>query len=36
MKKINSILHDEKVQGSLIIAGVFIAIAILMILTWDK
>jgi hypothetical protein len=36
MKKLNSILHDEKVQGNLIIGGMLLVIAAIMILTWGK
>lgn len=36
MKKLNAILHNEKVQGNLIIAVVFALVAVVMILTWDK
>lgn len=36
MKKLNSFLHDEKVQGNIIIATVFIAIIVILIFTWNK
>jgi hypothetical protein len=36
MKKLNSLLHDEKVQGNIVIATVFIAITVILIFTWNK
>ena len=36
MKKLNAMLHDEKVQGSLIIGIVFVVVAAIMVLTWGK
>jgi hypothetical protein len=36
MKKINTMLHDEKVQGNLIIASIFLALAVVIALTWGK
>ena len=36
MKKLNAILHDEKVQGNLIIGIVFVVVAAIMVLTWGK
>jgi len=36
MKKLNTLLHDEKVQGNVIIATVFIAIIAILIFTWNK
>jgi len=36
MKKLNTLLHNEKVQGNIIIATVFIAIAAILIFTWNK
>lgn len=36
MKKLNSFLHDEKVQGNVIISAVFIAIIAILIFTWNK
>jgi hypothetical protein len=36
MKKINAVLHNEKVQGSLIIGTVFVVVAAIMIFTWGK
>lgn len=36
MKKFNSILHNEKVQGNLIIGGMILVIAAIMIFTWGK
>ena len=36
MKKINSILHNEKVQGNLVIGGMVLLIAIIMIFTWGR
>ena len=36
MKKLNTILHNEKVQGNLVIGGMLLVIAAIMILTWGK
>jgi hypothetical protein len=36
MKKLNSMLHDEKVQGNLIIVTMFAIVAVIMVLTWGK
>lgn len=36
MKKFNAILHDEKVQGNLIIALVFVVVLAIMVITWGK
>jgi hypothetical protein len=36
MKKFNSILHDEKVQGNLIVGGMILLIAAIMIFTWGR
>lgn len=36
MKKLNSMLHDEKVQGNLIVGSIFVVVAIVMIITWGK
>lgn len=36
MKKINTLLHDQRVQGSLIIGFIFAAIALTLILTAGK
>jgi hypothetical protein len=36
MKKLNSILHDEKVQGSLVIGIMLVLIITIMIFTWGK
>jgi hypothetical protein len=36
MKKINSLLHNEKVQGNLFLGFIFTAIAVIVILTWGK
>jgi hypothetical protein len=36
MKKFNSILHDEKVQGTLFLAFIFIALIVILALTWGK
>ncbi len=36
MKKIYSMLHDEKVQGNLIIGTIFVIVLAVVILTWGK
>lgn len=36
MKKINALLHNEKVQGNLFLGFIFTAIAVIVILTWGK
>lgn len=36
MKKLNAILHDEKVQGNLIIGGIVVLIVAIMVITWGK
>lgn len=36
MKKFNTMLHNEKVQGNLIIGGMLLLIAAIMIFTWGK
>lgn len=36
MKKFNSIFHNEKVQGNLIIGGMILVIAAIMIFTWGR
>jgi hypothetical protein len=36
MKKFNSILGNEKVQGNLIVAVMILLIAAIMIFTWGK
>jgi len=36
MKKFNSYLHDEKVQGSLIVGAMILVIAAIMIFTWGR
>lgn len=35
MKKLNSILHDQKAQGSLIITAFFGIIIVVLALTWN-
>lgn len=36
MKKFNSIFQDEKVQGTLFLSFVFIALIVILALTWGK
>jgi hypothetical protein len=36
MKKFNTMLHDEKVQGSLIVGGMVLLIAAIMFFTWGR
>lgn len=36
MKKIYALLHDERVQGTLIIVSVFAIVLTIMVLTWGK
>jgi hypothetical protein len=36
MKKLNTMLHDEKVQGSLVVGTMFVLIAAIMFFTWGK
>ncbi len=36
MKKFNSIFHNERVQGNLIIGGMILVIAAIMIFTWGR
>ena len=36
MKKLNSLLHNEKVQGNLVIITMFAVVAVITILTWGK
>lgn len=36
MKKFNSLLHNEKVQGNLIVGGMILLIAAIMIFTWGR
>jgi hypothetical protein len=36
MKKLNTLLHNEKVQGNLVIVTMFAIVAVIMILTWGK
>ena len=36
MKKFNSILHNEKVQGNLIVGGMILLIAAIMFFTWGR
>ena len=36
MKKINAMLHDERVQGNMFIVTLFVIIAVIAILTWGK
>jgi len=36
MKKLNSILHDEKVQGKILLTVVFVSIVLILVLTWGK
>ena len=36
MKKFNSILHNEKVQGNLIIGGMILLIAAITFFTWGR
>jgi hypothetical protein len=36
MKKLNSMLHNEKVQGNLIVGSMVVVIAIIMLITWGK
>jgi hypothetical protein len=36
MKKLNTILHDEKVQGSLIVGTMLVLIVAVMFFTWGK
>jgi hypothetical protein len=36
MKKINAMLHNPKVQGNLLLSVIFIAVAVVVALTWGK
>ena len=36
MKKINAMLHNEKIQGNLVIGSIFVLVAVIMVLTWGK
>lgn len=36
MKKLNTLLHNVDVQGSLVMATIFAVIIVLSILTWGK
>ena len=36
MKKLNALLHDDKVQSSLIVGIIFVAIAVILIVTSGK
>jgi hypothetical protein len=36
MKKLNSLLHDDKLQGSIIIVAIFLAIAVILVVTYGK
>lgn len=36
MKKLNSMLHDEKFQGNLVIGSIFVIVTLVMVLTWGK
>ena len=36
MKKLNTILHDEKVQGSLVVGTMVVLIVTIMFFTWGK
>jgi hypothetical protein len=36
MKKLNTILHDEKVQGSLVVGVMLVLIVTIMFFTWGK
>ena len=36
MKKLQALLHDDKVQGSLIVGVIFVAIAVILIVTAGK
>ena len=36
MKKINSLLHNVEVQGSLVTVSIFAVIIVVSILTWGK
>jgi len=35
MKKLNTLLQDEKVQGAIIVTAIFVALAVVAIATWD-
>jgi hypothetical protein len=36
MKKLNILLHKPDVQGAIIISFIFLAIAVVTVLTWGK
>jgi hypothetical protein len=36
MKKLNALLHDQKIQGNVILTTVFTAIILVVALTWGK
>lgn len=36
MKKLNTYLHNPEIQGSILIALIFVAIAVTTVLTWGK
>jgi hypothetical protein len=36
MKKLNSMLHNEKVQGNLIVGSIVVLLAVIMVITWGK
>lgn len=36
MKKLNTMLHDEKVQGGIVVGTMLILIVTIMIVTWGK
>jgi fumarate reductase subunit C len=36
MKKVNALLHNEKMQGNLIILSIFAVIIAVSIITWGK
>jgi hypothetical protein len=36
MKKLNAMLHNEKIQGNLVIGSIFVIVAVIMVLTWGK
>ena len=36
MKKLNSLLHDDKVQGAVIVTAIFLAVALIAFLTMDN
>ena len=36
MKKIQAMLHNPKVQGNLLLTAIFIAVVVIVALTWGK